>query len=116
MGTVFWAIPTIKDHRAGYGVYALSPRGRQRYRFIDGAGEEAYWGRVGAGADVDALGEGPGAGATDPRVPELGNDLSIVKTSRVTMADALAQVEAQNGPSIEAKFELGDDGKLSLSI
>jgi hypothetical protein len=32
------------------------------------------------------------------------------------MADALAQVEAANGGIIEAKFELGDDGKLSLSI
>jgi hypothetical protein len=114
MGQVFWSIPTIKNHHAGYGVYALSPCGKQQYRFVDGNGgrRSNAW-RLDADDD---LGAGPGDGATDARTPELGDDLTIVSTSKISMADALAQVEKANGPAIEAKFELGDDGKLSLSI
>jgi hypothetical protein len=114
MGKVFWAIPTIRDNRAGYGIYALTEGGEQSYRFVDGAGS-----RESNAKDLDAddsLGIGPGAGATDARTPELGDDVSIVKTSKVTMASALAAMEASYGPAIEAKFEIGDDGKLSLSI
>src|SRR6185503_16497768 len=43
-------------------------------------------------------------------------DLSILKTAKVTMAEGLAQAEKNNGPTIESKFEIGDDGKLSLSV
>jgi len=32
------------------------------------------------------------------------------------MSQALAQLEPKHGPAIEAKFEIGDDKKLSLSI
>src|SRR5262249_23067072 len=62
------------------------------------------------------LGDGPGSEATDARTPELGNDLSVVKTSKVTMKQALDQLKPKYGEMIEAKFELGDDGKLSLSL
>src|SRR5581483_8433999 len=54
--------------------------------------------------------KGPGKLATDQRVPELGKDVKIVRTSRVDITDALAD------DMIEAKFELGDDQKLSLSL
>jgi hypothetical protein len=110
VGTVFWAIPTIRREHAGYGVYTWDGR-RQHYYFIDGQGSRLrtrYW-------PID-LGDGPGEAATDKRTPELGNDLSILKTSQITMADALAQAEAEHGDLIEAKFELDDNGKLSLSI
>jgi hypothetical protein len=114
MGNVFWAIPTVRSHRAGFGVYALSECGHQVYRFIDGGGAR------GSNANQlrasDSLGAGPGAGASDARTPELGTDLSIVKTSQVKMSAALAAMETAHGPAIEAKFEIGDDGKLSLSI
>ena len=105
---MFWAIPTIKQGRAGYGVYTESS-GKQRYAFIDGEGsKESRTNDLGAA--------GPGAGATDQRVPELGDDLSVLKTSKISMADALADSERDHGPAIEAKFEIGDDHKLSLSI
>jgi hypothetical protein len=42
--------------------------------------------------------------------------VTIVHQSRITMSAALAQLEKTDGPAIEAKFELGDDGKLSLSV
>ena len=109
-GSVFWAIPTIRYARAGYGVYAM--RGTEaRYRFIDGGGSYAC-----TRYNPTDLGTGPGSAATDTRVPELGADVSIVRTSKISMADALARAEASFGDLIEAKFELGDDGKLSLSI
>src|SRR5262245_12367623 len=60
--------------------------------------------------------QGPGKKATDARVPELGNDPSIVRSSKISMADAIAQTEAEHGPVIEAKFELNDDNQLSLSV
>ena len=115
MGKVFWTIPTIKNKRAGYGVYALTSRGKQAYRFIDGEGSDDSTTDCPFG--LDEIGAGPGDGATDARAPELGDDLTIVRQTHVSLADALAQSEKANGPAIEAKFELADDGKsLSLSI
>jgi hypothetical protein len=108
---VYWAIPTVRDGRAGYGVYYLTSKNEQRYRFVDGGGSSesnAY--------DPEELGNGPGADATDERSPELGSDLSVVHQSKITMGQALDQTEVKYGPTIEAKFEVGDDGKLSLSI
>lgn len=58
---------------------------------------------------------GPGAKATDTEKPSLSS-LSELKKSKITLIDALKQVEAKYSPAIEAKFETGDDGKLSLSI
>lgn len=112
MGQVFWAIPTIRDHRAGYGVYALSADGRQAYRFIDGHGSDESTTHCG----LEEIGATPGAAATDARHPELGEDLTVVRHSRLSMSAALAKSEATNGPAIEAKFEIGDDGNLALSI
>jgi hypothetical protein len=106
-GFVYWIIPTIHAGRAGYGVYAVRDH-VDTYRFVDGGGDTA--------SQVLDLGAGPGAGATDARVPELGNDVKIARTSKIAMAAALAQVERDHGAAIEAKFELGDDGKLSLSV
>ncbi|MBX3233615.1 MAG: hypothetical protein KIT84_11475 [Labilithrix sp.] len=110
MGKVFWAIPTIRNHRAGYGVYALTPSGRQAYRFIDGRGSDE------ADDCLEEIGSGPGSLATDARHPEVGSDLTVVRASKISMARALAQAEAAHGPAIEAKFELDHDGKLSLSV
>jgi hypothetical protein len=107
-GSVYWAIPTIQEGRAGYGVYLLDARQRSQCVFIDGGADDD--------AGIEEVGTGPGVDATDARTPELGADLTIVRQSRITMAAALAQVEKTSGPAIEAKFELGDDGKLSLSI
>ena len=106
-GFVYWAIPTMRNGHPGYGVYATR-RTTPRYYFIDGQGSRAH--------GVTDLGHGPGHLATDQRVPELGDDLSVLRQSKITMADALAASEAANGPAIEAKFEVGDDGNLSLSI
>src|SRR5262249_93064 len=112
MGKVFWTIPTIKNKRAGYGVYALSRKGQQVYRFIDGQGSSEST----TEDCLEEIGSGPGAAATDARTPELGKDLTVVRQSRISMGDALGRMESQHGPAIEAKFEIGDDGKLSLSI
>jgi hypothetical protein len=106
-GTVYWAIPTIRYGRAGYGVYVLDD-GRSYYGFLDGDGSDE--------SGAEELADGPGAGATDARAPELGDDITIVRQSKISMLDALKMSEAKYGKSIEAKFELGDDGKLSLSI
>ncbi len=115
MGKVFWAIPTMRNKRAGYGVYALDRHNQQVYKFIDGQGSDDSTTDCPFG--LEEIGPGPGDGATDARTPELGDDLTIVRQSKVSMAGALAQMEAKNGPAIEAKFELADDGKsLSLSI
>ena len=75
---------------------------------IDGGGSSKH-------QAVD-LGAGPGAGATDARTPELGADPSIVRTARVKMSTAIQQTLQKYPGVIEAKYELGDDGKLSLSI
>jgi hypothetical protein len=112
MGNVYWAIPTIRGGRAGYGVYAVDKKGKQSYRFIDGQGSDessSWW-------CLHSLGSGPGSAASDDRTPELGDDLTVVRSSKVSMSTALAQMEAKHGPAVEAKFEIGDDGKLSLSI
>jgi hypothetical protein len=108
-GNVFWAIPTIRHGRAGYGVYTEND-GRQHYRFIDGQGSSASTAHC-----LREIAGGPGSAATDARAPELP-DLSVLATSKITMAAALAQTEATNGPAIEAKFEPDDSGNLSLSI
>ncbi len=108
LGTVYWAIPTLQNHRAGYGVYVLDEDGDSFYAFLDGSGSVRR--------GVFDLGTGPGTRATDARSPELGDDLGVLRSSRISMSRALAQVEATYGPSIEAKFELDHDGKLSLSI
>src|SRR5262245_24831536 len=71
-----------------------------------------------AGALAAGCTSNPGTSHTPPpgdRTPELGADPSIVRSSKIGMADAVAQMNATTGAVIEAKFELGDDGKLSLS-
>lgn len=107
LGFVYWAIPTMQNGRAGYGVYGVSPAGESNYAFIDGRGS-----RKRQTAD---LGAGP-TSPTDDRVVELGADVTIVKRSKITMLAAIDQAEATKGKIVEAKFELGDDGKLSLSL
>jgi len=110
-GYVFWTIPTIRDGRAGYGVYYLTATNKKKYKFVDGGGSSE------STADYpEELGTGPGDGATDERTPELGEDLSVVLQSKISMSDALEAAEEKYGETIEAKFELGDDGKLSLSV
>ncbi len=112
IGTVYWAIPTIQEGRAGYGVYLLveldDDEAQSVYFFVDGGGD---W-RGG----VEELGTGPGAGATDARTPELGDDLSVLRQAKISMAQALRQIQAEHGPAIEAKYELDHEGRLSLSI
>lgn len=109
-GFVYWAIPTIKKGRAGYGVYSFA-KGSSRYDFIDGGGSNAS-----NAASLTEIGATPGPGATDGRTPELGEDLGVLTTSKIKMSDALKMAEDKYGPTIEAKFELGGDGKLSLSV
>src|SRR5215470_18105336 len=108
---VYWAVPTIQEGRAGYGVWALYGTGQHAfgsYVFVDGAGSGRH-------QTLD-LGTGPGSGATDARVPELGNDVTIVRTAKVKMSTALKQTLKSYPNIIEAKYEIGDDGALSLSI
>jgi len=104
---VYWAIPTIQEGRAGYGVWALYDD-VAAYGFFDGAGSNQR-------QTVD-LGTGPGAGATDARTPELGNDITVMRQSRIKMSQALSQVLQTYPQVIEAKFELDGNGHLSLSI
>lgn len=108
---VYWAVPTIQEGRAGYGVWALYGRGEDAfgsYVFVDGGGSRKH-------QTLD-LGAGPGSGATDARVPELGSDVTIVHTAQIKMSTALRQLAPKYGAFIEAKYEIGDDGNLSLSI
>jgi len=107
LGFVYWAIPTMQNGRAGYGVYGVSAAGASNYAFIDGHGS-----RKRQTAD---LGAGP-ISPTDDRVVELGSDVTVVRQSKITMLDAIDRAEASKGKIVEAKFELGDDGKLSLSL
>lgn len=108
-GTVYWAIPTLRNGRAGYGLYTWNGT-RKQYHFYDGRGSrELTW-------YLQELGTGPGSAATDERVPEMGSDLSILRRSKISMSRAIAQIERNNGPVIEAKFELDHAGKLSLSV
>ena len=113
LGDVYWAIPTIQEGRAGYGVWLLAggdddDEAQDVYFFVDGNGSHRH-------QTID-LGTGPGSGATDARVPELGDDPSIARTARVKMSTALQQTLNSYPGVIEAKYEIGDDGKLSLSI
>ena len=105
---VYWAIPTIQEGRAGYGIWALYNDEVGAYVFVDGGGSHRH--------QTLALGTGPDAGATDARTPELNGDPTIVRSSAISMSAALAQVGKTAPAIIEAKFEIGDDGKLSLSI
>jgi hypothetical protein len=109
---VYWAVPTIQEGRAGYGVWALYDATKKHpygaYTFVDGGGS--------ARRQTLALGTGPGSGATDPRAPELAGDPTIVRTSTIKMSDAIRQLQAKYPAAVEAKFEIGDDSKLSLSI
>ena len=105
---VYWAIPTIQETRAGYGVWALYDQDVAAYAFVDGAGSNQR--------QVIDLGTGPGAGATDDRTPELGSDVTVVRQSRIKMSAALKQVLKSYPQVIEAKFELDETNKLSLSI
>ena len=107
MGFVYWTIPTLQNGRAGYGVYGVSDAGESTYGFVDGHG--SHW------RQVTDMGTGP-THATDDRVVELGADVTIVRSSKISMLDAIDQAEATKGKIVEAKFELGDDGKLSLSL
>ena len=107
-GFVYWACPTVHGGHAGFGIYAIDRNGKNTYAFVDNKADRT--------AQVMDLGTGPGAGATDARTPELGENLAIVRTSKITMSAALAQVEQSAGTAIEAKFEVGDDGVLSLSV
>jgi hypothetical protein len=112
LGQVFWAIPTIQEGRAGYGVWVLAgdpdDEQEQVYFFIDGQGSRRR-------QTID-LGAGPGFGATDARTPELGDDPGVVRTARVKMSTAIQQTLQHYPGVIEAKYELDHDGKLSLSI
>jgi hypothetical protein len=109
---VYWAVPTIQEGRAGYGVWALYNATKKHpygaFTFVDGGGSSRR--------QSLSLGAGPGSAATDPRTPELNDDPTIVRTSTIKMSDALRQMLAKYPSVIEAKFEIGDDGKLSLSI
>ena len=107
LGFVYWAIPTMQNGRAGYGVYGVSHAGESNYAFIDGRGSRKR--------QTANLGTGP-TSPTDDRVVELGADITVVKQSKITMLDAIDKAEAIKGKIVEAKFELGDDGKLSLSL
>jgi hypothetical protein len=108
-GLAYWAIPTVEDGHAGFGVYALDAEGDDSlYTFVDGAGDRSH--------QVLDLGDGPGSGATDARAPELGGNPAMVRNAKITMLTAIDQAETSNGPVIEAKYEIGDDGNLSLSL
>jgi hypothetical protein len=107
LGFVYWAIPTMQDGRAGYGVYGVRPDGNSGYEFVDGRGSRKR--------QVTDLGAGPTT-PTDDRVVELGADVTIVRNSKISMLDAITRAETGATKIVEAKFELGDDGKLSLSI
>ena len=107
LGYVYWAIPTMQNGRAGYGVYGVSADGESHYGFEDGRGSRKR--------EVTDLGVGP-TSPTDDRVVELGADVTIVRQSKITMLDAIDRAEATSGKIVEAKFELGDDSKLSLSL
>jgi hypothetical protein len=110
---VYWAIPTVQEGRAGYGIWALVGDGNDAegvYYFIDGQGSNAR--------QTADLGAGPGSGASDARTPELGTNPSVARQSKVKMSAALRKLANSHkyGGFTEAKFELDDNGTLSLSI
>ena len=106
-GFVYWAIPTMQNGRTGYGVYAVDDDGDSQYVFVDGQGSRV--------SQVTDQGSAPTA-PTDDRSPELGNDPSVARQSKITMLQAIDQLEAQHGKIIEAKFELDESNHLSLSL
>lgn len=110
---VYWAIPTIQEGRAGYGLWALVGDGEDAesiYYFIDGEGSHAH-------STLD-LGTAPGAGASDARTPNFGTNAAIARSSKIKMSTALKNLinTHKYGGFTEAKFEIGDDGNLALSI
>jgi hypothetical protein len=111
LGDVYWAIPTIQEGRAGYGIWVLIGDDEDAegvYFFVDGNGSAKH-------QTLD-LGTGPGAGATDARGPEVGDDLSVLRTAKIKMSRAIEQTLQHYPAVIEAKYELDHDGHLSLSI
>ncbi len=107
-GNPYWAIPTIQEGRAGFGIWALYDN-QPYYQFVDGQGDDEI--------TCEDLGSGPGAGATDARVPELNGDPTIVRSALIPMKGAIENVLKQYPAVIEAKYEIADDGhSLSLSI
>ncbi|MGZ3652831.1 MAG: hypothetical protein ACXVB9_21815 [Bdellovibrionota bacterium] len=42
--------------------------------------------------------------------------ISTLSTAKISLIDGIRQAEKSSGPVTSAKFEIGDDGKLSLSI
>jgi hypothetical protein len=108
-GVVYWAIPTVENGHAGFGVYSLDDDGDESvYTFVDGGGDRGH--------QTLELGTGPGSGATDERAPELGADPRVVRSAKTTMLAAIDDAERTIGPVIEAKYERGEDGTLSLSL
>lgn len=107
LGFVYWAIPTMQAGRAGYGVYAVDDDGDSQYVFVDGQGSRLR--------QVTDMGAGPLA-PTDARVPELGDDVTVVRQSKISMLAAIDQLEPTHGKMIEAKFELDGSNHLSLSL
>jgi hypothetical protein len=111
LGNVYWAIPTIQEGRAGYGVYVAIDDGddvQSIYFFVDGDGSRKH-------QTID-LGTGPGTGATDARVPELGPDPSVARAAKIKMSRALEKTLTKYPAVIEAKYEIDHDGNLALSI
>jgi hypothetical protein len=106
-GAVYWAIPTMQAGRAGYGVYAVDHDGDSQYVFIDGQGS-----RTRQVSDQGAAPPSP----TDDRAPELGTNPSVARQSKITMLQAIDQLEPQYGKIVEAKFELDESNHLSLSL
>jgi len=106
-GFVYWAIPTMQAGRAGYGVYAVDHAGDSQYTFIDGQGSRTR--------QVNDQGAAP-TSPTDVRAPELGNDPTVARHSKITMLQAIDQLEPQHGKMVEAKFELDESNHLSLSL
>ena len=66
----------------GFGVYTFDHR--QKYYFVDGRGPSAHPWTI----EAQDLGDGPGSGATDARVPELGDDVTLAMQSKISMSEA----------------------------
>jgi hypothetical protein len=107
LGNVYWTIPTMQNGRAGYGVYGVDGDGDSNYAFIDGAGS-----RKRQITDQGVAARTP----TDGRGVELGADLAIVRTSKITMLQAIDAAQSHGQKIIEAKFELDHINQLSLSL
>ena len=59
---------------------------------------------------IAICGQAFGAGH-DPKVI-----IPLLKTSKISLLQGIAYAEKTSGPATSAKFEVGDDGKLALSI